>query len=319
MEIVLVMGETQAIAVRLDSSQAPVVIGNVTDQLQHSLVEKESEMDESVGAQTPVKKNENYMNINRFQVLPIALPQQSTITSRILCGSAPGVQPPALLQLFTEEIHHGLVLQKSLKGITALGTIELSHAPSDIAKIQVGENESLSTSWSVLGQGWSLLGTSENVYFICWEGATVAGGVALVQVLNDSPMLTAAYPTCVDFVSPSRRYVADRVNETGPKEDDPKGTLEPKDATEEVLKEEDDGIDRIVIEAMESVSGLSFRAQIDEEDDDAIDPEQSFISSEERHREKSVRLLSRMSSWTRLEHTLDKMDRQGKIPTPRPV
>lgn len=149
MEIVLVMGETQAIAVRLDSSQAPVVIGNVTDQLQQSLVERESE-DGSMGAKTPVK-NENYMNIKRFQVLPIALPQ-SSVSSRILCGSAPGVQPPALLQLFTEEMHHGLVLQKSLKGITALGTIELSHAPSDIAKIQVGETESLSTSWSVLGQ-----------------------------------------------------------------------------------------------------------------------------------------------------------------------
>lgn len=160
-----------------------------------------------------------------------------------------------------------------------------------------------------------MLGTSENVYFICWEGATVAGGVALVQVLNSSPVLTASHPTCVDFVSPSKRHIADRVNETDSNEVDLNESSEMKDAPDDDDKEED-GIDRIVVQAMESVSGLSTRLPID--DGDEIDPESHIMSSEERqssNREKSVRLLSRCSSWTRLEHTLDKMDRQGKVPS----
>ncbi|KAL3939603.1 MAG: hypothetical protein SGBAC_005697 [Bacillariaceae sp.] len=305
MEIVLVMGQTQAIAVRLDSSQAPVVIGNVTDQLQQSIVESVGD-NESLGASTPVKMNENYMNIKRFQVLPIALPQ-SSVESRILCGSAPGVQPPALLQLFTEETHHGLVLQKSLKGITALGTIELSYAPSDVAKIHVGETESLSASWSVLGQGWSLLGTNENVYFICWEGATVAGGVALVQVLHGSPVLTSSLPTCVDFVSQRRPNIAEPAFATDAIRVDADESIEMKETMEDGKEEE--GIDRIVVEAMESVSGFSLRSQIAGDDDDEINPESHIMSS----REKSVRLLSRCSSWTRLEHTLDKMEHQIHI------
>ncbi|CAJ1967590.1 unnamed protein product [Cylindrotheca closterium] len=306
MEIVLVMGQTQAIAVRLDSSQVPVVIGNVTDQLQRSVVDS---IDDSLGAQTPVK-NENYMNIKRFQVLPIAIPH-STVSSCILCGSAPGVQPPSLLQLFTEETHHGLVLQKSLKGITALGTIELSYAPSDVAKIHVGETESLSSSWSVLGQGWSLLGTNENVYFICWEGATVAGGVALVHVLDASPVLASSLPTCVDFVSQRRPYIADRAFEIKTDLMGPYESFETKDITNEAT--EKDAIDRIVVEAMESVSGFSSRSQI--EDDDEINRESHGLSEEMQlsSREKSVRLLSRCSSWTRLEHTLDKMERQVHI------
>jgi hypothetical protein len=95
--------------------------------------------------------NENFIWIKRFQVMPIPFPQTS-VKGRMLCGSAVGVHPPALLQLFTEETHHGLVLQKSLKGITSLGTIEVEHAPCHVAKIRVQEQESLQNTWSLLGQ-----------------------------------------------------------------------------------------------------------------------------------------------------------------------
>lgn len=151
-----------------------------------------------------------------------------------------------------------------------------------------------------------MLGTDERVYFICWEGATVAGGFAFVQELDASPTLTASLPTCIDFVS-----LTDALNEKA-------STLM---GAEESLKvnsnnndaaENDDGIDQIIVEAMESVSDLSqcLRNNNDDNDNDRIGPrsEKQQLSN----REKSVRLLSRCSSWTRLEHTLDKMEQQGR-------
>lgn len=140
----------------------------------------------------------------------------------------------------------------------------------------------------------------------------MAGGVALVQVLDSSPNLNDSLPTCIDFVYPRRRYTPHTVNETASIGEDSKEGSE-KEAAADEAKEEENGIDRIVVQALESVSELSTRNPIS--DDDEVDPE-SQMASEERHssnREKSVRLLSRCSSWTRLEHTLDKMDRQGKF------
>jgi hypothetical protein len=152
MELLLVLGETQAMAIRMDSSPHPVAIGATTDQLHSSILEATS-AEEEMRAPSPntTSINENFMWIKRFQVMPIPFPQTS-VKGRILCGSAVGVHPPALLQLFTEETHHGLVLQKSLKGITSLGTIEVAHAPCHVAKIRVQEQESLQSTWSLLGQ-----------------------------------------------------------------------------------------------------------------------------------------------------------------------
>jgi hypothetical protein len=152
MELLLVLGETQAMAIRMDSSPHPVAIGATTDQLHSSILEATS-AEEEMRAPSPntTSINENFIWIKRFQVMPIPFPQTS-VKGRMLCGSAVGVHPPALLQLFTEETHHGLVLQKSLKGITSLGTIEVEHAPCHVAKIRVQEQESLQSTWSLLGQ-----------------------------------------------------------------------------------------------------------------------------------------------------------------------
>ena len=147
MELLLVLGETQAMAIRMDASPFPVELGATA-------VEQQQMPSSAVidGRHSPAPNiNDNFIWINRFQVLPIPFPQTS-VRGRLLCGSAMGVQPPALLQLYTEESRHGLVLQKTLKGVTSLGTIEVSHSPSQMAKIQVQEGESLENAWSLLGQ-----------------------------------------------------------------------------------------------------------------------------------------------------------------------
>jgi hypothetical protein len=74
-------------------------------------------------------------------------------------------------------------------------------------------------------------------------------------------------------------------------------------------------MDDIVVDALESISGLSYR------ESDSIIPQRrtSPASSPRRqqfsHREKSQRLLRQCSSWTQLEDTLDNrrlLGRQGK-------
>ena len=150
MELLLVLGDTQAMAIRMDASPSPVALGSTVKQ-QLDIPQSSSVVD-GRHSPSPNTLNDDFIWINRFQVLPIPFPQTS-VRGRLLCGSNMGVQPPALLQLYTEEeTRQGLVLQKTLKGVTSLGTIEVSHVPCHVAKIQLQEEESLDKAWSLLGQ-----------------------------------------------------------------------------------------------------------------------------------------------------------------------
>lgn len=150
MELLLVLGDTQAMAIRMDASPSPVALGSTVKQ-QLDIPQSSSVVD-GRHSPSPNTLNDAFIWINRFQVLPIPFPQTS-VRGRLLCGSNMGVQPPALLQLYTEEeTRQGLVLQKTLKGVTSLGTIEVSHIPCHVAKIQLQEKESLDKAWSLLGQ-----------------------------------------------------------------------------------------------------------------------------------------------------------------------
>jgi hypothetical protein len=153
MELLLVIGETQAMAVRMDSSSDPVLLGGTAEEGLRKVSLSEGGRVSS-SPQNTASINPNFAWIRRFQVLPIPFPQTS-VQGRLLCGSAMGVQPPALLQIFTEEeTRHGLVLKKTMKRITSLGTIEVSHTPCHVAKIRVKDQESLDNAWSLLGQVW---------------------------------------------------------------------------------------------------------------------------------------------------------------------
>lgn len=135
--------------------------------------------------------------------------------------------------------------------------------------------------------------------------------MALVKVLKESPTLTPSLPTCVDFVSQTKPYNADSAFEAYSNLMDVYKTSDTNDVAAE--QKEDEEIDRIVADAMESVSGFSITSQLDGDNDDGNFESQKFPQEVQlSNREKSVRLLSRCSSWTRLEHTLDKMERQGQ-------
>lgn len=153
------------------------------------------------------------------------------------------------------------------------------------------------------------MGTNQRVYFICWEGATSARGVAFVQELDASPNLSSHVVANIDFVLP--------VFPSTPTEPSTMGMQfpfsEPYDTSRLADREEEkEDVDGIVSDALESISGLSYLSQ---SDDDRLGVPVSMLLSPRSetlsHREKSIRLLSQCSSWTRLEHTLDKMKRQG--------
>jgi hypothetical protein len=152
------------------------------------------------------------------------------------------------------------------------------------------------------------LGTNQRVYFICWEGATAAGGVAFVQELDASPNLSS-YVANIDFVLPAFPSTPTEPSTMGMQFP----LSEPYDTSRLADREEEkEDVDGIVIDALESISGLSYLSQSD--DDRLCVPASMPLSPRSQtlsHREKSIRLLSQCSSWTRLEHTFDKMKRQG--------
>jgi hypothetical protein len=43
----------------------------------------------------------------------------------------------------------------------------------------------LARLWYHLDQGWSLLGTANSVYFICWEGALTGRGPFVIEVAEE--------------------------------------------------------------------------------------------------------------------------------------
>eukprot|EP00980_Cylindrotheca_fusiformis_P014025 scaffold3670_cov124-Cylindrotheca_fusiformis.AAC.1 len=321
MELLLVLGETQAMAIRMDSSNHPVVIGTSAtstppnaDTMLNTAIRSESTTEDMEGSSPPTTNNatnnsNNTMWIKRFQVLPIPFPQTS-IKGRILCGSAMGVQPPALLQLFTED-EDALVLQKTLKGITSLGTIEMSHAPGHVAKMRAQEKESLDKTWSLLGQGWSILGTNQRVYFICWEGATAARGVAYVTELDASPNF-GPKGAKVDFVLPlfPSTPVLARKNLKLPFSDpvETSKLAEVAAAGSESKDEQDDG-DGFVMGALESISAMNYGAG----EDGLVSPSPRSSTAALTHREKSIRLLGQCSPWTQLEDDSDTMNQQVPV------
>ena len=201
-----------------------------------------------------------------------------------------------------------------------------------------------------------MLGTDEHVYFVCWEGATASQGVAYVEELNGAPSrprlgrelnscicpiqsvpipidirksirlpFTSSYPI---LSAPSTRANARRAAETSIQQRQQQylqqhSTTQSDDSTGGVFYE-GGFIDEIVVDALESISGLSYReSELREKITSAISltsvshssPPLSRQQRRFSYREKSERLLRQCSSWNQLEKSMDNQmlfEGQGK-------
>jgi hypothetical protein len=92
MELLLVLGDQEGMAIRMDSPMRPVVLGKETTTTTTMMIETTEQQHES--------QHNNRLWIRRFQVLPIQLPSSTTFMGqRLLAASSTGVQPPAVLRI----------------------------------------------------------------------------------------------------------------------------------------------------------------------------------------------------------------------------
>jgi hypothetical protein len=146
------------------------------------------------------------------------------------------------------------------------------------------------------------LGTNQRVYLICWEGATASRGVSFVQELESSPALSSSSSVHITDVLPLPELShAPSIRAST--------ILLPFSEPYERLIEDYEN-DDIILEALESISGLTYREEsLVASIPTSFSPRKSFS-----HREKSIRLLRQCSSWTQLENTRDNrllLERQG--------
>jgi len=137
---------------------------------------------------------------------------------------------------------------------------------------------------------------------MCWEGATTSRGVSFVQELEASTWIHSSVSTKAGFVLPVFPGKPERAG-SGVQMPHLKSYESPME--EAIDKKETH--DRI-IEALESISGLSYRTggNIFEQSSPSPTRRQALT-----HRQKSAKLLQHCSSWTQLERRIDKMHRQG--------
>jgi hypothetical protein len=164
-------------------------------------------------------------------------------------------------------------------------------------------------------QGWSILVTDLTVYFICWEGATSARGVNYFQELEGSPCLSSLVATNSNFVLPIHPTAttpsADHISL--PFSTPYESAIQNDTSEVEIVAERNGHVGDIVVDALESISCLSYREQAGNADFCLSDimPPSPRRRKTLSHREKGIRLLRQCSSWTQLEVTQDKIKEQG--------
>ena len=197
-------GET--ISVPIGSTPNPLIPNNSTSSNSFSYTEKEGG-DVAPTMQistTPPKRHSaedddetERLTVRKFQLLPIDIKLPGSIIPRLIAGPGSNVKPPSLLELYVEDDdkarQRALVLLKSFSHCTSKGTIALAHHPKDIAKIitqRADDGNSRIASmdsydlrwWAQHRQGWSVVGNSKQVFFVCWEGSTLASGAYVREI-----------------------------------------------------------------------------------------------------------------------------------------
>ena len=161
MELLWIIGEYKTLLIRMDTNSGPVAV--------------------PIGFGTPLSNITNNNKppptflVKKFQILPIELGVTGSIQPILLCASGSGIDPPSLLELYTDPVDeelslnnqtnyndtrssmvndqqpwqksylrhdkHALVLLKTLDYCTSYGTVILHHARSHVAKITIDEEQ----------------------------------------------------------------------------------------------------------------------------------------------------------------------------------
>lgn len=320
MAFLLVIGtsSTNAVAIRVDSnSEITTVPGGRPPSC---LLESINHHDDS-GTRPALETFQDVVDVPHFQILPILLPSDMDGSTILLAGSDALVSPPGVV-LLKSSGSTAIIKHYTLGSINVVPKADVplfsqyqtgsEQIPVMTTEFQPGHAteiinaldplETAFHAWCYLGQGFSFVQLRSSVYFVCLEGANPDRGAYYHELATD---------TRREF----NRCVITRVLALNPFSKVPFGsgshlddglmsrTLEKQlissgDSMVENHPEREE-LDEIVVEAIESISTLSYRENISGQSPLSIRRNKSITLT---NREKSVRLLRHCTSWTKLEN-----------------
>jgi hypothetical protein len=308
MQLLLCVGDERAVAIRLDAVPAPILVGMDEDL--------EAMFGSEGGYPTPPGQHPSIL-VSRYKVLPVDLPsptsssQSMTIGRRILCADA--TTTPSLLQLYTEsdgalQKEMGVLAIPKFVGVSATGVIITSTQNNAVAQLPVRKIDDsamslLESSWGHLAQGWSLVGTVNHTYFLCWEGTTASRGVAFIQELDNAPGDVPSRCSTARVLIPSNsRNQATRDDRLSVRFKLHSERLPPEDLSTRTQTSTVDTFHR----------STSVHSNADLTADDSTPLETDIEISGLSYQERSERILQNVSSWTQLEDTSENRGRLAR-------
>jgi hypothetical protein len=366
MESVMVLGEHQGVLIRIDNT-GPLAIP--VDLVDTASTTTDVSLATTTKSRSPPEPHS--LMVQKFQILPIDVTTATTIPHRMIGGSGTGVHPPSLLELYSDtpkqETKNGgnntntansnynnndqaLLLCKTLSHCTPQGTVALHHIPSHTAKLNFTTHQKNTNKpnipWAEHGQGWSLVGRDQDIFFVCWEGATSGQGSYVRKLalpsLPTSVSSSRASPSHFSMVTPIRHRWWSLKDTTSyhrknRSTDIPEYALsyDPRrsksamiplpfstpNATQVLFKDNlrTGNVDLdVVLQAMKDLSApyALDNNKNNNDDDDNLSIGSNRAMGYSHHHLRGERLLQHCSSWTQLQDTLDDrviLERQGRM------
>ena len=304
MQLLLCLGNKRAVAIRLDAVPVPVLVG-MDEDLEAMLRGEEGYA--GMAGQHPT------LQVPRYALLPVDIPSAvlgsgaNGIARRILCADA--TTTPSLLHLYAESdgaFQMGLLVVTKFIGMSGKGAVITSTQNNAAAQLPAHRSDDsrslLESSWGYLGQGWSLFGTGNQTLFLCWEGATATREMAYIHELVDSPVNIQSIRSTARVLVPSKSK--NRVNR------------DQASLRSNILSGEGGLADDSTPSRKNSISDTVNRTL---SGDDLTVDESTILQDLEimapTYKERSERILQKVSSWTQLEDTDESRHRLArKIP-----
>ena len=316
--LVLEEGGPRAMAIRVDASQLySVPCGGIPVARKHT----------HDNTDTPTM-----CPIPRFHLIPVLLPIEDALsltTVQTMAASSMLATPPSVAVMYASRHsaavdvavtlctldHVNLVdglFQKDTLSVVIRTKEQSGHTGRIPNPVQAS---ALTQAWCRIGQGWSLVGIGQCVYFICWEGAMASSGAHVSQVFTSgTPLASAGLDSVVLPLCPFRtyesRFVSSMYEETKDAVNLHLPFTSPYKMPTPFMERANSNfdVDHIVVNALDSISNLSFR----DTDTMASPGSPSRRRSTLTANEKSVRLLEHCKGWTMLDDEQTLLN--GRIP-----
>lgn len=186
------------------------------------------------------------------------------------------------------------------------------------------------TNTSMDFQGWSLVCLADRFYFVCWDGSTLSDGAFVTDLFDDTGD-TLQFSSDVLPIDPFERIVSKHQDSMYEKVDIMEQSVVDlnlpfsspiemaasnplQNALSNIMEDEETQdsakIDDLVIEAMDSISSLSYR-----ESTSLLSPGKEQKRDILSHHERSDRLLQHVESWATLDDTAENkalFEKRGK-------